>query len=552
MKLIKQSYEVLEFPNNLLEQVERAGRTCYKSEDKITKDSAAKFCASLIKRQHFAMIEFGQLTVRFITNRGVTHELVRHRPASYAQECVIGSTEIKIGSMNKTRTIEELYRQRNSDDPYDKTHSQTLRVKSVDYNSGIINNVVVDVFKKGEQEVFTVTTMLGYTITCSKNHRFLCPDGNYKALSELSVGSNVMVNGKSSCDVLPDTTLQESYVELGFAPMEIAEMYEVCYRTVVDRLKGLGIFEPRKNDKNPEKYNKNHTSESYEKGRQTILKQYAEGREVWNKGLSEHEHPSVKKQADALREHHHDGAPLGEKNGNWKGGIDRGTGYRKVDRGECVLCGATRNVEMHHKDGNHENNELSNLTVLCSPCHKKVHFGWHCGKKIHPDTIVSIESAGVQQTYDIEMAAPYHNYIADGFVTHNSTRYVKYLKGDMEFVQPAWWREDLDPRYIGLAGIAIETDQLIWKGQKTFLESCEHDELVYRDMMQTYGWKAQQAREVLPNALKTEIVVSANIRQWRHMFHLRTAPDAHPQFRALMLATLKDFKSRVHVLFDDL
>lgn len=86
MKLVEQKFEIISLPENLLETIELCGRTCYKSEDKITKDSAAKFVRNLIKRKHHAMIEFGDIIVKLITNRGVTHEMVRHRLCSFAQE----------------------------------------------------------------------------------------------------------------------------------------------------------------------------------------------------------------------------------------------------------------------------------------------------------------------------------------------------------------------------------------------------------------------------------------------------------------------------------
>lgn len=66
--------------------IEDAARTCYKSEGKITEGSAAKMIASLIRRGHEAMLEHASMTVRFIVDRGVSHELVRHRIASFAQE----------------------------------------------------------------------------------------------------------------------------------------------------------------------------------------------------------------------------------------------------------------------------------------------------------------------------------------------------------------------------------------------------------------------------------------------------------------------------------
>ena len=70
----------------LLKQIESVGRTCYKSEDRITDDSATNFVRSLIKNGHEAMIEHNAITVRFICDRGVSHEIVRHRVASYGQE----------------------------------------------------------------------------------------------------------------------------------------------------------------------------------------------------------------------------------------------------------------------------------------------------------------------------------------------------------------------------------------------------------------------------------------------------------------------------------
>lgn len=92
MKAIEAGFEILD-PISVdgieeLKKIERAARTCYKSEDKITEDgsSARKMVAGLIKSGHEAMLEHGGLTVRFVCDRGVSHELVRHRMASFAQE----------------------------------------------------------------------------------------------------------------------------------------------------------------------------------------------------------------------------------------------------------------------------------------------------------------------------------------------------------------------------------------------------------------------------------------------------------------------------------
>lgn len=66
--------------------LERIGRVCYKSEDRITEDSATKFIKNIVARNHLSVIEHCIVTIRFIVNRGVSHELVRHRIASFSQE----------------------------------------------------------------------------------------------------------------------------------------------------------------------------------------------------------------------------------------------------------------------------------------------------------------------------------------------------------------------------------------------------------------------------------------------------------------------------------
>jgi thymidylate synthase (FAD) len=86
MKIVKPSVELLWITPEAEKQIEAAGRTCYKSEDKITEDSAEKFCRKMIVSGHYPMIEHAVASFRIITDRGITHEIVRHRLASYAQE----------------------------------------------------------------------------------------------------------------------------------------------------------------------------------------------------------------------------------------------------------------------------------------------------------------------------------------------------------------------------------------------------------------------------------------------------------------------------------
>ena len=91
MKAIKAKAEILFLDDQravdeIYSRIETAGRTCYKSENNITPESSRKFAAMVVKNHHEAMLEHASVMVRFTVDRGVSHEIVRHRMASFAQE----------------------------------------------------------------------------------------------------------------------------------------------------------------------------------------------------------------------------------------------------------------------------------------------------------------------------------------------------------------------------------------------------------------------------------------------------------------------------------
>jgi len=95
MKIVEQGHEVI-YPVSTINRsaywidqckdIERAGRVAYKSEDRITEDSYKAFIEMIVKRGHEAVLEFGNMIVHFTTDRGISHELVRHRLCSFVQE----------------------------------------------------------------------------------------------------------------------------------------------------------------------------------------------------------------------------------------------------------------------------------------------------------------------------------------------------------------------------------------------------------------------------------------------------------------------------------
>jgi len=119
-----------------------------------------------------------------------------------------------------------------------------------------------------------------------------------------------------------------------------------------------------------------------------------------------------------------------------------------------------------------------------------------------------------------------------------SQRYVNYKDG-IEFIRPVWmnWgnitqKEPQSPEWV-------------------FLNMCEDAEFAYIDLLKK-GWRQEQAREILPNCTKTEIILKANVREFRHIFKLRTSKKAHPQIRSLMTNLLIDLKKQIPVVFDDI
>lgn len=116
--------------------------------------------------------------------------------------------------------------------------------------------------------------------------------------------------------------------------------------------------------------------------------------------------------------------------------------------------------------------------------------------------------------------------------SQESTRYVKYKSSSMEFIRPI---------------MLIDKPDSVLK----WMEACQYSEQYYNALIDL-GEKPQTARDVLNNALKTEIRVTMNLRSWRNFFKLRCAFNAHPQMKELAISLLTAFKSKIPVIFDDI
>lgn len=117
-----------------------------------------------------------------------------------------------------------------------------------------------------------------------------------------------------------------------------------------------------------------------------------------------------------------------------------------------------------------------------------------------------------------------------------STRYCNYGNKEMQFIKPSWY------------------DNAPFNDKKIFEDNLISAEKLYNFYIDN-GRTPQEAREILPNALKTEIVVSGNYREWRHMLSLRaanTTGPAHPDMNVLMCPLLIELHESLPVIFDDI
>lgn len=111
MKAIEPSFEILDHVNGMemLRKIEVCGRVCYKSESRITEDSAVNFVRNILNRGHESVLEHEKVTVRIVCDRGVSHEIVRHRIASYSQESTRYCNYSKEGFGNELTFIRPLF-----------------------------------------------------------------------------------------------------------------------------------------------------------------------------------------------------------------------------------------------------------------------------------------------------------------------------------------------------------------------------------------------------------------------------------------------------------
>jgi thymidylate synthase (FAD) len=140
--------------------------------------------------------------------------------------------------------------------------------------------------------------------------------------------------------------------------------------------------------------------------------------------------------------------------------------------------------------------------------------------------------------------------------SQESTRYCNYSKdrfgGHVTFVLPPW--VSIEPGLYDYHFVTDEKSDTLSAEDYIWIAAMNEDEQHYLTLIDN-GWQPQQARAVLPNSLKTEIIITANLREWRHIFKLRAEGSTgkpHPQMLEIMCPLLKEFKHLIPIIFDDI
>jgi len=390
-----------------------------------------------------------------------------------------------------------------------------IRLRSVDKEGRLVPGKIKKVFDSGEQEVFEVKTEFGRIIKATAKHKFLTEKG-WKSLSEISVGDQLFSNGIPAYK--NPEWIEEQYLKANKTRKETASLAGVSEACLGVWIRKFGLQKPhslRPNRRPGRGIKGMHTEE----GKKKISERMSGERNHWWKGNEASE------QAGRLRAQKAFDLP-----------------------NECETCGSSNRLVRHHVDGNTHNNSQGNIMFLCECCHHQ----WHTGQavmSVFKDKVVSITAAGIEHTYDIEMEGPNHNFVANGLVVHNSQesqRYVNYGKKGMQVICPPSIGVPPGEYHRRHSYEKLNSEQSTWMD---LVGRC-YDEYL-RELEQ--GVRPEDARFVLPNACKTEVVTTYNMSMWRHVIKERGL-NKHAQWeiRGIFKDIYENLKRRLPAIFEDL
>lgn len=515
-----------------------------------------KLIGYLLKNKHTSPFEHCTIKWKFVVPLFVRGQHHRHRTW-----CLSGDTEITFNRPDRWRkgvhtkqspyskegfTLRELYRKWETNGGRETIKNMLVRVydeKEKKFTVSSIENVIYS----GKKDVFEVELEDGKTLKCSKDHRLLTTYG-WQRLEDavgLEVSSTGLTSMTKECYVLTNgVSAWRSYDwmkaqrDKGRSVSEIAEEAGCSYHTIRKWLKIHGLqFDQLE-----------------------ALRRHNEENGPWNRGKFGYKldkKPMTQEHREAIK-----AARSGPNSNFWKGGVteDRAaigrwtTGNAAKVHAKynytCQRCfkkGGTLHAHHIKPVVSHPGiaRDLNNLESLCKTCHIAEHLqtgeirmGYGTPLAAKASKIRCVRYVGVEETYDIEIKGPNHNFVANGMVVHNSYNEIsrRYTSENLQFYCPKTFRTQHEKNRQASNDVEENPHIYNWDGcgiiraDKALEYAVQNQVELYEKMLEA-GICREQARMVLPQNLYTEFYGTVNLHNAMHFLRLRLGPHAQWEIR---------------------
>jgi thymidylate synthase (FAD) len=529
-------------------------------------DTAGRLLQYCIRKEHWSIFEMVNLVMEINTTRDIGRQILRHRSFSFQEFCLSGETEIYFAQPNKLKDGKyKPTRKMKLKDLWDKWENgaqpigsqwnseksvriplrdriKKMFIKCYDENTKQLTTAhIKEVFKTGVKDVFEITLEDGKKIKTTKEHKFLTQNGfdTLENITGLTMHNNRAV-----------MTVENPIVGVNGIPLYQDKNW-------LEKMKSESIFEG-----GGIQWIINQTGYNYNTIRKWLSKynlQYTKKEvsvicPVWNKGFFGYK---TKPHSLETRRKMQRSALSRGQNHNWyRGGNSKKREpldsidvieFRKKHANSCSSCGTKDGkIDLHHmipvSVDPTKLHDVNNWQLLCRSCHidhhkKNDYPGWQAmGAKAKREkgyttkwqAIKSIEYIGKEETYDLEIDHPSHNYIANGIIVHNSQRYANVAELGTA-VREARLQDNKNRQN------SIETDdeeiQNTWfqKQQQIIHES----KMAYKWAIEN-GIAKEQARSVLPEGnTMSRMYMSGSLRSWIHYTTLRMQQDTQKEHRLI-------------------